>query len=162
VENTYTPDELRAKARQKERDALESFDRCDTDGFISQWSSGLSAERLYREAQLLEDGGLAEFPALFDLDGNYVPARLIDGRYGECWAILDEAGDFTGEFITAFPARRATIVKKGYLEGRVKRPARVKVASGKGGMATAYVTVYPTDSPLDPPVEIVTADSWAD
>lgn len=162
MENTYTPDQLREQARQKDRDAIESFERCDTDGFISQWSSGLTAERLRREAQLLEDGGLAEFPALFDLDGNYVPAKLIDGRYGECWALLNTDGTFTGEFITAFPARRATIVKKGYLEGVVKRPARVKVMSGKGGMATAYVGVYATDSPLDAPAEIVTHDCWAD
>jgi hypothetical protein len=162
MENKYTPDQLREKARQKERDAVESFDRCDTDGFISQWSSGLSAERLYREAQILEDNGLAVFPALFDLDGNYVPARLIDGRYGECWAILDTEGIFTGEFVTAFPARRATMAAKGYLEGYVKRPARAKVASGRGGMATAYVTTYPTDSPVDAPAEIVTSDRWAD
>lgn len=162
METKHTPDQLREKARQKERDAIESFERCDTDGFISQWSSGLTAARLYREAQLIEDGGLACFPALFDLNGNYVPAKLIEGKYGECWALLDETGTFTGVFINAWPARRATIANKGFLEGVVKRPARVKVMSGKGGMATAYVGVYATDTPLDAPAEIVNPDRWAD
>lgn len=155
-------DQLRAQARQKERDAIESFERCDTDGFLSQWASGLSAERLFKEAQIADDGGLAKFPALFDTKGNLVNARLIDGRYGECWMLLDEENKATGEFITAHPKRRATIFAKGYLEGIVKRPARVVITSGKGGMATAWATTVPVGDVTDEEVVVVTTDRWAD
>ena len=34
---TTTADKLRAEAAQCESDKQESFERCDTDGFISQW-----------------------------------------------------------------------------------------------------------------------------
>jgi hypothetical protein len=157
-----TGDQLREKARQKERDAIESFERCDTDGFISQWASGLSAERLFKEAQIADDGGLAEFVALFDTEGNLVNARLINGQYGECWMLLDDENKATGEFITAHPKRRATIFAKGYLEGKVKRPARVVITSGKGGMATAWATVIPVGEVTDEAVVVVTTDRWAD
>lgn len=162
MNTTHTPDQLRDMARQKYQDAVDSFERCDTDGALSQWASGLAGDRLHKEADIAENGGLWEFPALFDTEGNLVPAKLIEGKYGMCWMLLDSDGDATGEFIGAFPARRSTMFKKGYLEGTVKRPARVKIGARKGGMATAYTMIVPADDVMDAPVEIVTTDNWAD
>lgn len=149
-------------AIQKEQDAHDSFDRCDTDGALSQWASGINAQRLYMEADIAENGGLWEFPALFDTEGNLVPAKLIDGKFGDCWMLLDSEGQATGEFVGAFPARRSTIFKKGYLQGTVLRPARATVMSGKGGAATAWTAIVPKGDPMDEPAKIVCTDIWAD
>lgn len=149
--------DLREKARTHESEAHASFERCDTDGALSQWAHGISAEVARKEADLIEAGGVHEFPALFDLEGNYVPARLIDGRYGLCWMLLDAEGECSG-FVSAFPKRRATMVGKGYLEGYVVRPARV-VTAGKT-LTSVHAKVIPSDSPLDAPIEVVTADRW--
>jgi len=46
----------------------------------------------------------------------YVPARLIRTQYGLCWALVDGENKFTGKFISAFPARKTTMLKKGYVE----------------------------------------------
>ena len=132
-------DKLRASAAQHERNAHESFERCDTDGFVSQWASGLNAQKDRLAASIADAGGVAEFPALFDLDGNLVAAKLIDGRYGLVWGILasdDPHSDIT-KWVTAFPARESTMRNKGYREGFVMAPAAAKLAGGGKGLAGA-------------------------
>jgi hypothetical protein len=158
--HTRTPESLRELARQKENEAHESFQRCDTDGALSQWASEINARRLYVEADILENDGLAEFPALFTLDGELVTAIVIDGRFGACWMLLDDAGESLGEFVPFSPARRSTLEKRGYTEGLVLRPARAKVSAHSGGMATAYVDIVATDAPTDAPAKIITTDVW--
>lgn len=158
-----TATELRAEAAQHDRDAQESFERCDTDGFLTQWASGLTAQEKRAQAEIEENGGLSDFPALFDLEGNYVPAKLINGRYGLAWTLVDDEGTFTGEFVSAFPKRRATIVGKGYTEGRVLRPARATVTGGGTGLAGAascYVGTYTSDGPEVAPTEILYTDRF--
>jgi hypothetical protein len=122
---------LRDKAAQHDQDAADSFERCDTDGFLSQWASGINAQKARMEATLVEAGGVATFTRweLTDLDGNTVPAKLIDGRYGECWALTDAAGKFTGTFVSAFPKRAATMERKGFreVEHEFVAPAHVQV-----------------------------------
>lgn len=140
--------DLRNEANVMDAAAEESFQRCDTDGFLSQWALGLGAQERRAQAAILEAGGVSEFAALFDLDGNRVPAKLIDGRFGLCWAICDEAGKFTGEFVNAFPKREATMARKGYREGREMAPARARiVGSGTGlsGAASCHVMTVRTD-----------------
>jgi hypothetical protein len=160
---TMTADELRAGARRREQDAADSFDRCDTDGFLSQWASGITAQLYRRQAELTEAGGTAEVEALFDLDGNWVPAQVISTRYGSRWMILDAEGKATGEFIGWHPKRRSTNAAKGYTEGRVRRPAKAEVmgsGTGLSGAASAYVGVRATDRPWDAPVAIVYTDRF--
>src|SRR6476661_6496069 len=96
-----TADEHRAAAQAADQAAYDSFERCDTDGFLSQWASGLNAQKHRLQAEIEDNGGKWEFPALFDLDGNLVPAKLISTRYGMSWALLDPAnpeGSFLGFF----------------------------------------------------------------
>lgn len=149
---------LRSEARRKEREAHESFERCDTDGALSQWASEITSRKLHLQADIAEAGGIWQFPALFDLSGNVVPAKLINGKYGLCWMVFDKDGEFTGEFVSAFPKRRQTIVNKGYLEGYVMRPAYVRIG---GQMASSTVYAEPKGEVTDEPVEIVTTDRWA-
>jgi hypothetical protein len=83
-----TADELRAQAAQHEQDAADSFERCDTDGFVSQWASGVNAQKARYEADLVEAGGIATF-AVDELycDGEKIAARKIGGRYGDCFVL---------------------------------------------------------------------------
>lgn len=96
---TMTAEELRNKAAIHAENARESFERCDTDGFLSQWASGLNRNLCETQAEIVENGGRSEFWGLFDLQGNRIAAKLIDGRYGLCWALCDANRKFTGRFI---------------------------------------------------------------
>lgn len=155
-----TPQELRAEAARHDREARDSFDRCDTDGFLSQWASGLTARQRRLEADLLERGNTSEFHALFTLDGEWVPAQVIDNRYGRAWMLLDRNGNRTGEYAPYLPARRTTMTKRGLLEGTVVRPAKVKMVGQS--MTAVRPMVVAADRPWDEPLAIVTTDRWAD
>lgn len=139
-----TADEYRAKAKQHERDAAESFDRCDTDGCVSQWASGVMADEARLNAYLADNGGMDNFRALFDLDGNLVPAKLINGKFGPCWGLLanDDPSSQITRFIGAFPRRPGTMTSKGFYEGTVRCPAHV-VLGGSGTGLSGALTVRP-------------------
>ena len=165
---TMSGAEYRAAAKAQHDAAEESFQRCDTDGFISQWASGLSAREDQALAQLADDGGLAEFPGLFDLEGNLVPAKLIDTRYGLKWAVFGSAeevlrpGSHILEWLTMplldSPRSVKVLERKGYRQGLVKVPAGVTIhGSGKGlsGAASCSVAVVRLDKGFSPDAEIV-------
>ncbi len=82
--------ELREQARQHEQAAIDSFDRCDTDGFLSQWAHGINGQLARAKAEIAENGGKAQFPALLDGEGNRVDAKLINGRYGRVWILSEK------------------------------------------------------------------------
>jgi len=160
METTTTGDSLRESAARHERNARESFERCDTDGFVSQWASGLNAERDRLAASIADAGGVADFPALFDLDGNLVAAKLINGRYGMVWGILasDDPDSEVVEWVTAFPARESTMTRKGYREGTVMASAAAKLAGGgrgTAGAANVRAIKYRTDGGFSRDVEII-------
>ena len=160
-----TPQDLREQAADLDRRASESFDRCDTDGFVSQWALGLTAQELRLQADIDEAGGVAEFLALFTVDGEWVPAKRIETQYGSRWMVLDRFGNRTGEFLPFLPKRRRTLADKGYLEGRVLRPAKATiVGSGHGlaGATSCRAARVPTDRDWDRPAEVVCTDRWAD
>ena len=155
--------DLKDKAASYRQEAHDSFERCDTDGFLSQWANGLHARKCDLQSEIENRGGKSEFPALFDLEGNLVCAKLIDGRYGNCWALMTENKEdngygyvFTGKFISAFPARQSTMEKKGYREGRVLAPA-VAVITGKGtGLSGhAWAAIVRKDGGYSKDVEII-------
>ena len=149
--------ELREQARAKELRAEESFQSCDTDGFLSQWASRLGADFDREKAKILEKGG-AVFPALFDLEGNLVKAKLINGKYGKCWAFVGEDGNFTGKFISAYPKNRETMAKKGFLEGKVLQTAYAEYV---GTSSNVFITSLPSKPVYDEPLEIISTDRWA-
>ena len=176
---TETASALREQAARQDRAAAESFDRCDTDGFLSQWASGLTAQKLRLEAEIVENGGKAEFPALFDADGNLVPAKLVDTRYGLAWCLIDENnvhGPALGWFHSSKhrddAKRIAANLRKGFRLGRVMAPARADIGgSGKGlaGAASCYAYVRRTDGGFSRTVDVVSiegligepSDGWA-
>lgn len=155
-------EELRALARKKEQDSRDSFDRCDTDGALSQWAHERSADKYRLEASIVENGGMWTFPALFDLEGNLVPAREVYGPHGSFWSLLDEGGNRTGATFRESQAqnddrRIANDRKKGYYVGTVLAPAR---AALRGGNITSVAAVIErADGGWDPNVIVVDSGS---
>jgi len=153
---------LRAEAAQHEQDAADSFERCDTDGFMSQWASGCNAAKKRLQADIEDNGGKAEVPALFDLDGNLIPAKLIDTRFGTSWGIfkswdaLNGSGDIV-RWVKAFPARRSTLVGYDVMEGRVMALAYADLR----GKSASNVTAVIVRKQFDGNEEVVTSDRFA-
>lgn len=152
-----------AAAAAHETEASASFDRCDTDGFLTQWAHGRCADLERRKAQLAEAGGQHTFPALFDLSGNLVAAKLVDSKFGgQVWGILasDDPDSRIVKWIGAFPKRATTMSGKGYYEGRVNAPADAKMwappgATGLGGAMSVRAVIYRTDGGFSRTVQII-------
>lgn len=143
-----TAQELRAEAAQHEQDAAESFERCDTDGFLSQWASGLGAQEKRRNAEIVEAGGLQRFSKLVleTLDGEPTDARAVETRYGTKWRL-----DSTDEWLAYSPKRESTLAKRGYRERRIEEVAPAKariIGTGYGLSGNAWVAVLRQDLPL--------------
>ncbi|GAA3251426.1 hypothetical protein [Nonomuraea helvata] len=155
---------LRDQANRDDQAAYDSFERCDTDGALSQWAHSLNAQEARLQADITEAGGVALFPALFDLNGNLVRAKLMHGQWGAYFALLDERGRITGQWFTpskASDARRARAadaartvgdLKGGYI-GYVMAPAKAELRGGN--VATVTAVAVRTDSGYSPDVEIV-------
>ncbi|MEZ0076309.1 hypothetical protein [Planotetraspora sp. GP83] len=127
--------ELREQATAEDVKALQSFDRCDTDGALSQWAWGLTAAELRLQASIEEAGGKALFPALFDTAGRLVSAVLRHGEWGPYFALLDENGRIYGKWFTPSKwkdARRARAADaaKGFYVGYVMAPAKAEIRGG--------------------------------
>lgn len=123
-------EELRELGRQRDREAADSFDRCDTDGALSQWANGITAEKYRLQADVAENGGMWTFPALFDLEGSLIPARECYGEYGSFWSCLNADGSRTGRTVGESQAqnektRLRNNARKGFYVGTVLAPARV-------------------------------------
>lgn len=159
-QNALTTDEHLTAAAQSEQRKQESWDRSETDGFLSQWASGITADLARTRAEIVANGGRSTFPALFDLSGNLVAAKLIDAVYGLTWALLssdDPTSKFAG-FVTAFPKRTSTIARKGYREGSVSAPAYADTegsGTGLSGATSVGVVVRRADGGFSRNVEIL-------
>src|SRR5215831_2243806 len=83
-----TPDQLRAMARECYQRSADSFDRCDTDGFLSQWASDQTGRIYQAAATLAEAGWMAESVALFDAEtGALLDAKNVSTKYGSSWMV---------------------------------------------------------------------------
>lgn len=72
----------RAAAADHARKADESFERSDTDGFVTQWAHGIMGDLERRKASIAENGGVSDFDVLVNEKGEVVPSRVVDTRYG--------------------------------------------------------------------------------
>lgn len=146
------------KLRQQAADHVEaaerSFERCDTDGFLSQWAHGLRAQQLRTQAEIEEDGGLAPFPGLFDQDGQRVDAKLINGQYGRVWLLATEAAarygrrfiPYDGSHDDGLDGRSRVQVRLGLVQRYELAPAKAIITgSGTGLSGSAWVTVIRVD-----------------
>lgn len=151
---TLTQDQMNEKAKKYRESAAgsqkrsrDSFDNCDTDGFLSQWANDITARELIRKAEILEAGGVAEFTSLC-CGMEEIDAKMITGQYGLVWLLDDEASQrFGRRFVPT--GKKSRIQKElGLYEGSVMRPAWACIASsgtGLSGCASAYIRTYERD-----------------
>ena len=154
-----TADQWRDKAAESRQRSYDSFQRSDTDGFLSQWASDSVAREYDLCARLAEADGMWEFVAVFDLDGNLVPAVQRENQWGYYWSIYDnpECKGRAVAFFTESKARKAATrnrnnAKKGYTIGLIR--ARGRVVAASGGSWQVHYYVEQVDG-FDPDAEIV-------
>jgi hypothetical protein len=149
-----TATEFRAQAQAARQSAADSWERSDTDGFVSQWASGLTAREYDLKADLAERGDVdAFYDSVMDADGNVAPARVVETRYGSKVAIFAswEDADTYGAPVKAWasPTDRA-LRKYGLRMAWRTAPAKVVyTGSGKGlaGAMSVGLAVVPTTKP---------------
>lgn len=110
AERLALADAMAAKKAAEWKEREDSFQRCDTDGFLSQWASGLSAQLAEEQESILRSGGKRTFYALGDLDGNELPDYREIGyydkfkfQYGRKWLVkhADGTTDFVPQSFTS-------------------------------------------------------------
>ena len=161
-----TADQWRAKATESRQRSYDSFQRSDTDGFLSQWASDSVAREYDLCARLAEADGMWEFVAVFDLDGNLVPAVQRQNQWGYYWCIYDnpECKGRPVAFFTESKARKAATrnrnnAKKGYTIGLIRARGRVEAASNGSWQVSYYVEQA---DEFDPNAEIVATTEFRD
>ncbi|EFC80174.1 hypothetical protein [Parafrankia sp. EUN1f] len=131
-----TATQLRTAAARMQADATASHARCGTDGALTQVASRALAGQYGLQAEILDRGGVWEFAALFDLNGNPVPAKLVTkdlprGGTRRVWMLLNDKGRCAGWFNPSqaenVERRRANDAKKGFYVGRVLAPAKAEM-----------------------------------
>ena len=154
---TTTADALRAEAAERDAAAEESFRRCDTDGFLSQWALGITASKLRAQADLEDNGGKVEVRALFHLDGTVASTHYGNGQYGGYWVLNDEATARYGKrFVNPSYAKKAetrarNMRAKGFTVGTIRVRGYVDICgsgTGLSGCASAYVATLPNVADL--------------
>lgn len=128
----HTPAEWRAMAAECYKREQESFERSDTDGFLSQWASTVTA-RLYSTcAEVAEKGGKWKFRELATADGILIEgAREVKTKYG--WSWLTPGGQwFNPSKAQDEEKRKAANLAKGYQFIEVEREAVVMMVETSG------------------------------
>jgi len=149
MSDTPSAELLRARAADSDRKAAESFERSDTDGFVTQWALGISAREDRLQASIQENGGLHDFRGLYTVEGERVRAKAIQTKYGSCWALVKAgSSEFTGEFVPRCfeedgqPGPRTKMAKMGLCEKWEQAPAKAAtVGHGRGLSGAASVQV---------------------
>ena len=147
---TLTAAEYREKAAECDRRRQESFERCDTDGFVTQFVDGKSRALYQTKAEIAENGGVAEFDGLFLIEtGERVKAVQRHGEWGYYWMLLGDDDKPTGTFIPhSKGTKRSKMFKMGMMTKRELAPADARFAGGGygfSGLATLYIETYRTD-----------------
>lgn len=137
-------EEIRARKIRRYEQQLDP-----SDCALSSRCDDLTMAEYQTKARVARAGWKDTFPALFNLEGQRVRAKLISGQWGLCWAMVGPDGQFTGKFVGAFPARASTMRRKGFVEGEEEAPADVCIASsgtGMAGLCSASVNIYRADA----------------
>jgi hypothetical protein len=158
-----------AKARAAEEERAASFERCDTDGFVSQWASGLTAAKERIAADLARTGGLRDRDALFLLDGTLASTHEASGDYGLYWVLNDEAAAKLGRrFLSTSNARKGATryrndEKKGVRVGTIRVRHYADLSGGGRGLggacSVAAVARPDVDALKRGDFEVVTTDN---
>lgn len=165
---TETAEKYRQMAVDCNRRSQESFERSDTDGFLSQWASDVMANEYRMLADLVDDGGMIETRALFTLGGELASIDEREGQFGPYWVLNHEAAKAYGKkFFSESNAgtaakRAANNAKKGFVFGIIRVRGQVEMVGGR-----CYTSVRPVYRPVwedlrDGKFEIVTTNNPED
>ena len=144
-----TSAELRESAAVREQRAADSFERCDTDGFVSQWASGITARLDRTKADLIDAGKMGEFTGLFEGDRR-VKAKIIETKFGSSWLLSDDETDLIARRGKKFlpVGKRSRILKELALTERLELAPAWACLDGSGtGLASAmsvHVAIFRT------------------
>lgn len=144
-----TPEQHDAEAQRLRAEAAASFERCDTDGFLSQWATGISAQEHALAAEILRNGGQYEYWGLYQGDRR-LAAKMIDGQFGPVWLLReDEAATFGRKFIPVVLDKASRVQKKlGLTERREMAPSRAAIhGRGHGLSGSAWAAAERTGDP---------------
>lgn len=150
-----TAEQYREDARRSLDRERESFERCDTDGFVSQWCHSWSARESEKKAEILENGGKALFVGLYE-GKRRVKAKLVETQFGETWVLHQDEKTLIAKrgkpFIPRKPYGGKSRIQRslGLEEHEEMVPAWCKLdGSGKGfsGLSTLFINVFRTGCP---------------
>lgn len=152
---------LETEAKDAKRREEESFERCDTDGFLSQWANSMTASLNRRKIEILKNGGYARFDVLVHAETGWViatkdyyfPNKFKPWTENHVWRVEDKYLDLTNgrKWI---PCGRTSKVQKSFALTEEKRwfkahakltVARGAKSTGLSGCANAFVGVFKGD-----------------
>ena len=142
---TKTADEYAAEAQRYAQQREDSFARCDTDGFLSQWADGLSSGEARAKVEIMKNGGRSDFAGLYEGDRR-VRAKVIHTQFGTSWMLHDSERALIQKrgkkFLPCGEASR--VLKKLGLAQRMEMDtAWVKIdGEGYGLSGRAWVSVF--------------------
>ncbi len=131
-QNKLTAEEYRALADEAHQRRIESFERCDTDGFLSQFALDIQVSEYMRWAELAENDFQDTFETLADMDGNLVPCRFIKTQFGFAYGVYAsfEEAQNCGKIIKWVGTGERAAKNKGYKIVDVKAEAKVVFCGG--------------------------------
>lgn len=140
-------------ASHNEKEALHmcersrSQDESDTDGFLSQWANQISANKESIAARIASQGGTDLHLGLYRAsNGERIRAKMIETRFGPCWALCDEYGKFTGKFLRDTRTSGGMLAKLGLVVCGEWAPSKATVRGvGTGLSGQAWASCYRTD-----------------
>jgi hypothetical protein len=128
--NSDESQRMREQAAEWRRREQESFDRCDTDGCVTQWCNAISARDADRSAELADNGNLAVFKVLVDSSTGEVVGNTIhifQSRFHHGneykWAVR-RAGDDKTQWVTDYK-RESGFAAKGLTVAWMLAPAKL-------------------------------------
>ena len=128
------------------RRSHESWERSDTDGFLSQWANDLGARKLMNQKRILMNGGVDTFIGLYTLEGERVPAKLERVSHPRGWGhqlvwhLTAQAADVYGRMFIPQGEKSRIQKKLGLQECEETAPAESFIdGEGRGLSGSAWV-----------------------
>lgn len=139
--HNQTAAELMADAARSYQAAEDSFQRSDTDGFLSQWASNLTGSCTARKAEAARHNGKAVFGVVIDIaTGVVVASRTYEGQYGTSWIVEKEHQARLGRAFLPMGGNSRVHKALGVEERMAWADAYVHITgSGTGLSGTAFV-----------------------
>lgn len=149
MSEVLTADRYRELAKEAHQRKIESWDRSDTDGALSQWASGVSESEYLTWASLAENDFISTYTTLAK-NGELVPCKEIETKFGLCYAVFEsfeEANSHNGQIIQFVGKGDRAVKNKGFEKITVQAKSKVVLA---GSNWTVFPIVVPVEKVFTP------------